>query len=274
VGTTAGTASQRWADALAAWAIPAEILDAAPESPWWFPRRLFGTVDATPPDTPSSRRALEGLAEPGSGPRSGQILDVGAGGGRASLPLCPPGRTVVAVDSSAELLEAFREEAARRGIEHREICGRWPDAATATPAADVVVCHHVLYNVPDIDPFLTALTDHAHRRVVVEITTVHPQTALNELWLRFHGIVRPEGPGLDDLMAVLNELGIDARVETFARTPLTLGYHHRRDELVAMTRRRLCLAPERDAELDAALGEQPRLFTDEAACLWWEGVAT
>lgn len=32
---TATPAAERWADGLAAWAIPPAILDAAPESPWW-----------------------------------------------------------------------------------------------------------------------------------------------------------------------------------------------------------------------------------------------
>jgi SAM-dependent methyltransferase len=265
VGTTAAGASERWAAALAAWAIPAEILAAAPESPWGFPPRLFGTVDPAPPDTPSSRRALEALREPGV------ILDVGAGGGRASLPLCPPGLAVVAVDSSPELLASFREEADRRAIEHREILGPWPEVAPSSAAADLVVCHHVLYNVAGIGPFISALTDHAGRRVVVETTTVHPQAALNEMWMRFHGLARPDGPGLDDLLAVLGELGIRAAVETFTRTPLSVGLS--RDELVAMTRRRLCLPEDRDDEVDAALGERPRLFIDQAVCLWWEGTA-
>ncbi len=141
-----------------------------------------------------------------------------------------------------------------------------------TPVADLVVCHHVLYNVADLGAFVRALTDHARRRVVVEISTVHPQSALNDLWLRFHGLTRPNGPGLAEAHAVLEENGIDADVETFVRPSLTAG--HDRKELVAMTRRRLCLTEDRDAELDAALGEHPRLFTDETACIWWAGTAS
>ena len=44
----------------------------------------------------------------------------------------------------------------------------WPDVASQAPPADVVVSSHVLYNVPDIGPFLVALHEHARRRVVVE----------------------------------------------------------------------------------------------------------
>jgi hypothetical protein len=44
--------------------------------------------------------------------------------------------------------------------------------------------------------------------VVVEITGRHPQAWMNDLWLRFHGIVRPEGPRAEDAVAALKELGV------------------------------------------------------------------
>ena len=66
--------------------------------------------------------------------------------------------------------------------------------AAQAAAADVVTCHNVLYNVPDLEPFLAALTGHARRQVVVELTAAHPLTSLNPLWLRFHGLQRPTGP--------------------------------------------------------------------------------
>src|SRR5436305_422520 len=77
-------AAERWAQALAAWAIPPAILTAAPESPWGFPTQLFerraDTVPAEP--TPSTQRALEAL------PEGGAVLDVGCGAG-AGQPLHP-----------------------------------------------------------------------------------------------------------------------------------------------------------------------------------------
>ena len=170
-----GNAARRWREDLDSWAIPAEILDAAPESPWGCPPGLFARAAEEALDkqsgapTPSLRRALEVL------PEGGSVLDVGAGGGAASLPLCPPAAAVTAVDQSPQMLERFAELAERQGIDHREVEGLWPDVAAEVGAADVVVCNHVLYNVGDLVPFVTALTDHARRRVVVEITAVHPQ---------------------------------------------------------------------------------------------------
>ncbi|HEX6382138.1 MAG TPA: class I SAM-dependent methyltransferase, partial [Acidimicrobiia bacterium] len=177
-----GTAARRWQEDLDSWAIPPEILDAAPESPWGCPPGLFARAAEEALDkqgaapTPSLLRALEVL------PEGGSVLDVGAGGGAASLPLCPPAATVTAVDQSGQMLARFAALAEQQGIEHREVEGLWPDVAGEVGAVDVVVCNHVLYNVGDLVPFVTALTDLARKRVVVEVTAAHPQSQLNALW--------------------------------------------------------------------------------------------
>lgn len=66
-------AATRWATGLAAWAIPAPILAAAPESPWGYPPQLY--VDAThtamTEDTPSRRAAAERFTHRWHGPRRG-----------------------------------------------------------------------------------------------------------------------------------------------------------------------------------------------------------
>ncbi|HET9769687.1 MAG TPA: methyltransferase [Acidimicrobiia bacterium] len=260
--------ARRWREDLAAWAVPEEILAAAPESPWGCPTGLFAraaeeAVVTLPADPlPSQRRALEAL------PEGGSILDVGAGGGAASLPLCPPGAEVTAVDQSAGMLDAFAKLADRLGVAHREAEGLWPDVAADVGPADVVVCHHVLYNVGDIVPFVTALTARARRRVVVEVTAVHPQSLLNPLWEHFHGVVRPTRPTADDARAVLGDLGLTVGAEEF-ESPI-LWATGAREEQVAFARRRLCLPAERDNEVAAVLpvpGPQRRV------ALWWPGTA-
>ena len=57
------------------------------------------------------------------------MLDVGAGGGAASLPLCPPAASVTAVDQSPGMLAAFAKLAEQQGVDHREVEGLWPDVA-------------------------------------------------------------------------------------------------------------------------------------------------
>lgn len=269
------TAAERWRDALAAWAIPQDILARAPESPWGFPVELFASrADAaTGQLTPSNRRALEAL------PERGTVLDVGCGAGAASLPLAGRASALVGVDTSPRMLEEFRARAQAAGVRVQTVEGSWPEVAPRTPVADVVVCHHVLYNVPDLPAFALALTAHARARVVVELTERHPMSPLNPLWLRFHGLVRPTRPTADDAVEVLQELGLDPGREDW-QTPGTGGFS-RLEDLVAWVRRRLCLTPDRDPELleairdqvvrreDGTLGFPPRAVVT----LWWDGGA-
>jgi SAM-dependent methyltransferase len=254
------TASARWAAALDAWAIPEEILSKAPESPWGFSPALFEAPEV-PPATPSRRRALEVL------PTSGSVLDVGVGAGAASLGLVPPAGVLVGVDSSEAMLARFLDAARRLGVQAATICGTWPEAADEAGQADVVVCHHVLYNAADLVPFVRALSSAARRRVVVEITARHPQTALNPLWLHFHGIERPTGPTAEDAIDVLEEIGIRPRLERFSG-PSRLAEVDR-DDLVAFARRRLCLPAERDLEIDSQLPVDAGFPRRELACIWW-----
>ncbi len=82
------------------------------------------------------------------------MLDVGVGAGAAGLRL--DGGHVIGVDSSGELLRAFQDLAARRGIEVTTVEGRWPEVAPLVGITDVAVCHHVVHNVPDLATFAKA----------------------------------------------------------------------------------------------------------------------
>jgi len=142
--------------------------------------------------------------------------------------------------------------AEERGVAYREIEGEWPDVAPEAPAADVVVSHHVAYNVGKVAAFVAALTDHARRLVVVELTGRHPASALNPLWERFWGLERPEVPTAATFVQVLREEGLAPVVQRWDR-PARLGRADRA-VYVAFVRRRLCLPAWRDPEVDAALG--------------------
>ena len=268
-------ALESWRDHLASWAIPEPVLAAAPESPWALPRGLFTRRTdqlVADPSGPSFEQAAEALAVPGS------VIDVGAGAGAASLPLAGRLTEVTAVDTDEEMLAAFAERAGRVGVPVRLVTGRWPEVAASVPPADVVVCSYVLYNVPDLGPFATALTGHARRRVVVEITERHPLTPLNPLWRRLHGIERPDRPTAADAVAALREAGINPRVIRWDR-PADPEYRTF-DELVASTRRRLCLPEEASGQVRAALLDlgvdpvQPRGLGParrELVTLSWDG---
>jgi len=266
-------AVERWAELLPGWGVPEQILARAAESPWGFPpelmkRRAKAAVELEP--SPSTSRALEAL------PEHGTVLDVGVGGGAGSLPLAPRASRITGIDESEGMLGAFREAAG--SIEIRAVLGGWPDVADEVEPADVVVCHHVLYNVQDLEPFARALDEHALRRVVIEITEQHPLAWMNDLWMRFQGLARPDGPTAADAAGALAELGLPVHRETEIRPPRASGFERRADA-VSLIRRRLCLPPARDPEVAEALGdrlvEHDALWsagpTEQAvATLWWD----
>lgn len=248
------TALDRWREELERWAIPAQIIAAAPGSPYGFPTELFRTrgerarVASDP--TPTTVRALERL------PEGGRVLDVGCGGGATSLPLAGRAGVLVGVDSQEDMLEGFLSNARAAGVEAEAIAGRWPDVADRAGRADVAVAGHVLYNVADLEPFARRLAAVAAGRVVFELTERHPLHWMNDLWLRFHGVERPDGPTADDVLEALTQMGLDPSMEHWSAFP-TPGGFDRKQNAVALIRRRLCLPPERDEELTHALG--PRL---------------
>jgi cyclopropane fatty-acyl-phospholipid synthase-like methyltransferase len=257
-----GEAAQRWADALARWSIPREILAAAPDKPWHCPVALFA-ADSTrvaDPSRPSHRLARAAL---GGG---GTVLDVGCGGGAASVPLVPPARRVTGVDASPQLLAAFADAATAAGAEVDLREGRWPEAAATVAPADVVVCHHVAYNAPDIGAFTAALDGHARRLVVMEVTERHPQSWLNPLWKRFWGLDRPTEPSADLLVEVVRQAGARPSVHRFRRP------HRQRtarpEDWVAFARRQLCLPEERDGEVAVALRDLTAADRDYVAVAW------
>jgi 2-polyprenyl-3-methyl-5-hydroxy-6-metoxy-1,4-benzoquinol methylase len=269
--------TSRWRDDLAAWAIPEHILAGVAESPWVLPTQVFARRADKLSAKPAGRsfeREWAALDPPGT------VLDVGSGPGAASLPLAPRTSGLIAVDSSQQMLELLSERGAARGLPVSTVHASWPDSAAEVPAADLVTCHHVLYNVPGIEPFLSALTMHARRLVVVETTVVHPLSSLNDLWRRFHGLARPDRPTSDDVLAILAAMGVRFGAERWRRSGgpdyLTMA------ELVDVTRRRLCLPPDRADDVATALtdsGVDPARPQDlgssgsDVVTIWWNGSA-
>jgi SAM-dependent methyltransferase len=267
----------RWASALAEWAIPDAILSAAERSPWGHPVKRFAAkadADLAAPGGVSYGRALDALAEVrGRTGHAGTLLDVGAGAGAASLPLAPWAAAITAVDPSAGMLAAFAERAAALpdGPPCTTVEGRWPDVADRVGVHDVVVSHHVVYDVADIGPFVAALTAAARDHVVVEIVPHHPMTWLNPLWLQLHGVRRPTRPTADDFVAVLHACGVTSLVvERWERIDVD-GLSQ--TERVELATRRLCLPADREPDVAAALADVPRPATSPVVTLSWAGGA-
>ena len=272
-----GTAAERWRADLGAWRIPQAILVGAGTSPWELPVAMFACRARQQLGDPSGR-SYELAA--GALPARGSVLDVGAGAGAASLSLRRLAGAITAVDESGAMLAAFARLAADVPAATETIAGTWPAVAASVPAADVVVCHHVLYNVADLVPFVTALTAHARHRIVVEITARHPAALFNPLWKALHGVDRPDRPVAADAIDVIAATGVEPRWQAWQR-PVTLdgtGY----DELIASATRRLCLGPERLADVETALRglgvsrERPYLGPPvrDLVTIWWNGSAS
>ncbi len=251
------SAARRWAELLDGWTIPDEILFQAPDDPWAItPAAVAAPWKAE--DSPAREFALEAL------PPGGSVLDVGCGAGAASLALVPPAGSVVGVDPSQEMLDAFATGCQARRVAYQVVLAEWPGAATVVQPADVVVCHHVAYNVRDLLAFVVELTGCARRRVVVELGAVHPSVVLAPLWRYFWKLDRPRGPTAGDFLAVLTEAGIEPSA---TQAP---GRVERRSnaEAVDMARRRLCLPEDRRTEVAKALDVLPKVPDDVWTFAW------
>ena len=261
--------AEQWRLDLASWAIPEEILAQAPEPPWIHPVEMF-TVEDEIPDSVSRARAIEAL------PVGGSVLDVGCGGGRAGLALVPGAGQVIGVDHQPAMLEAFSRAADRRGVAHTQILGEWLEVEPDVPSCDLVVCHHVAYNVADIVGFLRTLDRHARRRVVLELPLVHPLTHLNPLWKRIWGLDRPTRPTAHDLRAIAEAMGLQTKMQTWVDESWGNRVALPMVERVRIARIRLCLPQERDPQVAVALeaeaqtDAQPR----QMATLWWDASAS
>ena len=254
------SAAARWRSALEAWALPDDIVTGATQSPWIHPPELFD-VPATIVASPSHDRAREAV------PENGTVLDVGCGGGIAAFAIAPPASHVIGVDHQPDMLSMFCANAAARSLTWETIEGFWPGVAALTPEADVVTSHHVAYNVADVVPFLAALSDHARRRVVLEVPDHHPLRDMNDAWRHFWQLERPEGPSSRDLKEVVEEMGVSVQSHQWRGVPRV---ERDPDQIARFMRVRLCLPVERETEVRDFLARRPRNLDRALTTLWWD----
>ena len=252
--------ANKWKDDLEAWAIPPEIINQAEESPWIHPPILF-QLPSNIVDTFSHQMAREALPEQGS------VLDIGCGGGIAAFALTGKVKNAIGVDHQPEMLTMFNENAAKRGLTSEVFEGFWPAVESKVSKADVVTCHHVVYNVQEIVPFLQAFDEHANKRVVIEMPVQHPLANMDKAWKHFWNLDRPKGPTPEDLIEVLNEIGIKAFVHYWSGT---IRQESNIEQAAEFMRIRLCLPKERLPEVKEFLQNQPQASERELATIWWD----
>jgi SAM-dependent methyltransferase len=233
-------------------------LAAAPKDPSRHDPARF-VPPATPEDTPSRHAALQLL-----GPDVATVLDVGCGAGAAGLALVPKVSHLTGVDHADDMLRAFERACTERGVAHRSVHGPWPQIAAQAGIADVVVSHHVGYNTLDLGPFAAALGAAARRGVVIELHAVHPGAWLDPLWAQFHGLHRPPPATVDDVLAVLAEVGIHPQVQRWTRPA-----QPRNPEVeITFSLRRLCLPVQRRDEVAEAVARLGPRHRDLVTVSW------
>ena len=252
--------TSNWSSDLAAWGIPSEIIDQAPQSPWIHPSALF-TVPEVISETLSHARARELM------PENGSVLDIGCGGGIAAFAVAPPAKKVIGVDHQQEMLDMFAQTANDRNLQHEEFLGDWPDVASLVPAADVVTCHHVVFNISDIEPFVRELDSHAQRRVVIEMPQHHPLSSMSQAWKHFWNLDRPVNPTSKDFVTLLKSFGIDAHHEDWSHS-VRSGISE--EQNARFMRIRLCLPESRETEVRDFFREHPVPANRNLTTIWWD----
>lgn len=240
----------RWRSQLEAWALPQDLLDAVPWNPYEWPAELFSRRDVGVADRELPERHTNAVIrrfDPVS------LIDIGAGTGGSCLQLAAEGIAVTALEPDAGMAAKLRSLIVDSGVSVDVVEASWPDGEGLVRPADVVTCSHVIHNVHEPDPFLQAMQSVARKAVVIQEFEVHPWVHLGPYYLELHGLERPAGPTVDDLVAVIQEtLGVTPTVERWSGgRPMWFAD---RDELVTFYGRRLLVPDDRRPELEAVLG--------------------
>ncbi len=227
--------SIKWKDNLAKWAIPDRILELCEDDPWQIPAQLLMPQARAQEKSPTMEKQLQLL------PYQGTVLDVGVGAGSGSLYLAEYASEIIGVDQNSQMLDIFIQQGKQRGIRTKAIKGTWPKISPQVQKTDLVISHHVAYNVANIVEFIQALFDYAKSGVVIEVTTQHPMASLNRFWEYFYQLKRPNRPNAKDLFEIILAMGFDGvEYKEFKskRNSDSNSYLPQRAELI---RRRLCL---------------------------------
>ena len=180
-------------------------------------------------------------------------LDIGAGGGRYSLPLALVTRRVIALDPSPAMIEVLRSGMAEHGIGNIEVLeSTWP--TEPGPSADVALMAHVGYEIEDFGVFLDTAEAAVHRCVVVMRTSAAARASYT-LWSEIHGEERVAYPMLRELLVLLVARDVVPQVELVDRG--NWGYDDP-DQIVASMRHMLGLAAgsAKDRRLQALIDER------------------
>jgi ubiquinone/menaquinone biosynthesis C-methylase UbiE len=110
-----------------------------------------------------------------------QVLDVGAGTGRASLALASKGAIVHGLDASAEMLDVARARATRAGLTIAFDVADAHALPVADRAVDAVVCFRLLMHVIDWRKCVAELCRVSRHRVVIDFPAAASAAAIESV---------------------------------------------------------------------------------------------
>ncbi|MSP22253.1 MAG: methyltransferase domain-containing protein [Dehalococcoidia bacterium] len=145
---------------------------------------------------------LEGLLQPGD-----TWLDIGAGGGRLSIPLAERARRIVAVEPSAAMREALGTSVLEAGLANIEVVPeRWPEAVSQLSRVDVALSAHAIYDIAELGPWIEAMERAASRLCVVALFDRARGHAWSDIFEAVHGETMAALPALHEFLAVLGAM--------------------------------------------------------------------
>ena len=210
---------------------------------------------------------------------SWRVIDVGAGGGRITIPLARQVREMVAVEPSPSMRAVLASQAREQGVDNITIVPDAWEAADVAPA-ELVYAANVTYGIMEIAPFLRKMDVRATRIAALVAFADPPQHRIAPFWRFVYGEERLRLPCRAELVDVLRELGAAPQLIYLPpHEPQPFGTREAaREEL----RRRLyighgtALESRLDAAIDALTVERDGVLwsrderPNERSVIWWE----
>ena len=140
-------------------------------------------------------------------------IDIGAGGGRYTLPVALRAQRVFAVEPSPGMRDVLASSARDNSIDNIEIYAeRWPVDDCKAPVADVAFISQVGYDIAEFAAFSEQMEAHARRLCISLMFDKAPISDFAALWKPVHGEDRVMLPALAEMSALLFARGRMPRV--------------------------------------------------------------
>ena len=142
--------------------------------------------------------------------RHSTVLDIGAGGGRWTIPAARIARSVTAVEPSATMRDILQQNITAAGLDNIQIVPALWQEATIEPH-DVVVAAHAMNSSPEFVDFVAKMERNARERCYIALHLPPSNGVINELSLSIYGR-RYDSPNAIVAYNALYTLGIYANV--------------------------------------------------------------